>query len=89
MCRDRLVVGSIGRSQISSAKNCEVPSAESRSIGSGRKTRVQEEHGIQERRRRLRVLQTGQRNQDMISTLTHDPESLHGRLGELGEKNCH
>lgn len=80
------MVGSVNHSQISSAKNCKAPLAESGRIGSSKETRVQEGHRIQERRRWLRVLQTRQCNQDMISTLTHDPESLHGRLGELGEK---
>lgn len=87
MCRDRLVVRPTDHSQISSAKTCEAPAAEPGRIGSSKGTGVQEGHGIQERRRWLRVLQARECSQDMISTLTHDPESLHGRPGELGEKN--
>lgn len=70
MCRDRLVVWPTDHSQISSAKTCEAPSAEPGRIGSSKGTGVQEGHGIQERRRWLRVLQARECSQDMICTLT-------------------
>lgn len=79
------MVGPVERSQISSAKNCEAPSAELGRTGSSKGTGVREGHGIQERRRCLRVLLTRECNQDQISTLTHDPESLHGRLVCMGD----